>query len=214
MAEPPAPETQQTDAHGPSGRAIIAWGVGMLVALVLAWFVAGVAVPCYQVRALVLEDADSDSLSYLSEEAAVDLGGEERAAAKVGLYLRFPGWLAPRRDRAVIILIPCGKPAVPLLVAALNDRDPRVRNSAAYALSQVPNAAEALPEALPALVKALGDKYVGVRYHAALALARLGPGAAEAGPVLQDALLDEDESVRFAAAEALKGIRGEGPKAP
>jgi len=214
MAEPPAPDPRQADTHGPSGRAIIAWGAGMLVALALIWFVAAVVVPYWQVRALVLENSPPGLSSYLWHEGALDLGGEERAVAKVKLYLRLPGRLAPRQDLALTILIPCGRPAVPVLVAALSHRAPEVRNSAAYALSQVLSQVPDATEALPALVKALGDKYVGVRYHAALALARLGPGAAEAVPALQDALLDEEESVRFAAAEALKRIRGEGPKAP
>lgn len=81
-----------------------------------------------------------------------------------------------------------GKPLVPGLAAALNDKDTQIRRAAVFALSQIGPDAKA---AVPALIKALDDpdkgKEIGGRAIsdcAADTLAIIGPGAAEAIPAL------------------------------
>jgi HEAT repeat protein len=77
-----------------------------------------------------------------------------------------------------------GKPAIPLLVEALKDKDAKVRAAAALALGQVdPEKDEAL-EPLLSLVK--NDKEeLAVRRSAILGLAALGEKATDALPALR-----------------------------
>ena len=91
-------------------------------------------------------------------------------------------------------------PAVPVLVAALNDRDPEVRAASAWALGARGAAAE---PAVPALTGALRDEQEAVRTAVAEALGALGPRARSAAPALFAALDDPRASVRAAAAQAL-----------
>jgi HEAT repeat protein len=60
--------------------------------------------------------------------------------------------------------------------------------------------------AIPALVELLKDESATVRRWAALVLADLGPAAPSALGPLMDALADRDESVRLAAAQALRAM--------
>jgi hypothetical protein len=60
--------------------------------------------------------------------------------------------------------------------------------------------------AIPALLEALKDENPTVRRWAALVLADLGPAAPNAIGPLMDALGDGDESVRLAAAQALRAV--------
>jgi HEAT repeat protein len=60
--------------------------------------------------------------------------------------------------------------------------------------------------AIPALLEALKDESPAVRRWAALVLADLGPAAPGAVGPLMDALADGDESVRLAAAQALRAV--------
>jgi HEAT repeat protein len=73
-----------------------------------------------------------------------------------------------RRD-ARLRLVKIGKPAVPALEAALQDRREQVRWEAAKALSQIGD-----PDAAPVLVKALDDQDFGVRWLAAEGLIATG----------------------------------------
>jgi HEAT repeat protein len=124
--------------------------------------------------------------------------------------------------------------ALPAVIAALKDPDPRVRASAATALGlmgsaaapAVPrlvavlkdtegtvnySAAEALGRigplaaaAVPDLIEAMGNPRV--RYDAVLALGRIGPGAIAAVPALTEARNDPDRDVGDAAVRALGRI--------
>jgi hypothetical protein len=92
--------------------------------------------------------------------------------------------------------------AVPLLLGALNDQDPRIRSAAAEALGEVgdPSAIEALGNALAK------DSDSDVRESAAEALGELGsPNAVQ---VLRTGLKDGDEDVREAVVDALAAIGG------
>jgi HEAT repeat protein len=112
-----------------------------------------------------------------------------RAAKDLGRL----GWLA--RD------------ALPALVTALADDDPRVREAAAHAVGLMG------PDALPALSRMLAhsDKYV--RRHAVWALGKLGPLARPALAELCTALRDADPRTASGAAQALGNLGADGADA-
>ena len=95
--------------------------------------------------------------------------------------------------------------AIGPLTATLADELPAIRRETLFAIGAI---APADPTVIAALAKSLdGDKDGDVRSAAAEALGLIGPGAASAVPTLQKALQDGDQSVREAAAEALKKIQ-------
>jgi HEAT repeat protein len=82
-----------------------------------------------------------------------------------------------------------GKPAVPLLMNALQHRDPLARRQAALVLAKIgPEAAEAVP----LLVGALDDQDAAVRRAAAKALGQIGPAAQDAVPALMRSLVQPE----------------------
>jgi HEAT repeat protein len=87
--------------------------------------------------------------------------------------------------------------ALPALVSALEDGDPKVREAAAHAVGQMG------PDGLPALSGMLNhpDKYV--RRNAAWAMGKLGPLARPALPLLCAALKDSDPRTASGTAQAL-----------
>jgi HEAT repeat protein len=87
--------------------------------------------------------------------------------------------------------------AVPVLEAALKDRESSVRAEAASALGGGGK------RAVPALKRALKDPDHVVRWMAVRSLARIGKQARSAGPELEKALRDLDASVRRDAQVAL-----------
>jgi HEAT repeat protein len=107
------------------------------------------------------------------------------------------------------LLSGCG-PAPPTLsggrplaywLQALQDRDAKLRKTAAFKLG---NVGATDPAVLPALRLALGDRDAGVRREAILALMKCGPGAREAGPALAELERhDPDARVRAYAGRAL-----------
>jgi HEAT repeat protein len=110
------------------------------------------------------------------------------------------------------------KVAVPRLIAALQDSDPRVRSYAARALSEIRSEAKTI---VPALIDALKHprERVHVAFHepredAALALSRFGSAAKTAVPALLKILDDEHdyEFVRISALKSLVKIDPEGEK--
>ncbi|MGI8503683.1 MAG: HEAT repeat domain-containing protein [Hassallia sp.] len=102
-----------------------------------------------------------------------------------------------------------GLKAVPDLVKALQNKNPKVRTNAASALGSIGKEAAS---AVPALTEALkNDKEAQVRTSAASALGSIGEKAASAVPALAEALKDNDVSryaseVRYGAISGLKGI--------
>jgi hypothetical protein len=105
-----------------------------------------------------------------------------RAAKDLGRL----GWLA--------------REAMPALVAALNDEESKVRESAAGPIGLMG------PDALPMLIEMLehGDKYV--RRHAVWALGKLGPLARPALHDLCRALKDSDPRTASGAAQSLGSL--------
>jgi hypothetical protein len=82
-----------------------------------------------------------------------------------------------------------GKPAVPMLMNALQHRDPHVRLQAAQVLAKIGPEAQA---AVPLLVAALDDHDPHVRRAAARALGQIGPAAQEAVPALMRSLVQPE----------------------
>src|SRR6266436_172939 len=76
------------------------------------------------------------------------------------------------------------KDAVPDLIAALKDKDAKVRAKAAESLWSVGGADTA--EAIPALLPLLNDKDISVRLSTAGALGQIGPEAKAAVPALKE----------------------------
>jgi len=104
-----------------------------------------------------------------------------------------------------------GEPAFEPLIAALQDKDVRMRRAAAMAMQHVLPAVkdpEIRARAVEPLVRALRDTDHEVHVYAAVALGEIGPDASEAIPALVEAFKDKD--VSGTAAEALAKI---GPKA-
>jgi vesicle coat complex subunit len=134
-----------------------------------------------------------------------------------------------------LLISQCGPAALGPVVRASRDRDPHVRESAAYVVGSVSRdaalpvltrllddpeqsvrcaAVKSLPGlkpepgvAVPLFVKCLGDADSSVRWHAADALRGIGPPAKDAVPSLKKLLQDESGQVRYVAAEALREIR-------
>jgi HEAT repeat protein len=92
--------------------------------------------------------------------------------------------------------------AIHALIAALSDKDGRVRQRARWALIDIGE-----PAVAP-LIEALADKRERVRWQAAKALSKIGSPAA--GPALVRALEDKRFGVRWLAAEGLIALRREG----
>lgn len=93
--------------------------------------------------------------------------------------------------------------AVKSLVAQLSHESPIVRQSCAWALSQL---GESASVAVPSLTHALGDVDVRVRWAAATALGQIGRLASTAETALWQATLDRDNDVRCAALIALRTV--------
>jgi len=92
---------------------------------------------------------------------------------------------------------------IPLLLAALKDPDPSVRDVAVTYLGIVRDSPE---KEVAGLIEALNDEQSSVRRAAATALAAYGAQAEPAVPALKKAAKDPDEDVRREAGRALVRI--------
>jgi hypothetical protein len=174
-----APESQPAGTK-PWLLPMVLWTAGLLLVLGLVWLVGAVVVPAYQAHEVFGHRALSyHGLRYvgppgphMGESALQALGGPERGAAKLDLYLRLPRIFTDQRGKAVRFLAACGKPAIPGLIRALSDPDSEVRLYAAQALGRWgPDAAAAIP----ALEKMLLDEDKSLRRAAEEALEKLTP---------------------------------------
>jgi hypothetical protein len=176
--------SQETPEGQPAGRKrwllpMVLWTAGILLVLGLVWLVAAVVVPAYQAHEALSRAEIKSGLRTVGgvpyrqpmDEATMEaLGGPERAAAKLDLYLRLPRVFTDRRGKAVRFLAGFGKPAIPGLTRALSDPDGNVRLFAAEGLGAMgPDAASAIP----ALEKMLQDEDKSLRRAAEEALAKI-----------------------------------------
>jgi HEAT repeat protein len=102
-----------------------------------------------------------------------------------------------------ILLIGCGGSSTDELITQLQDADPKIRLAAARMLSERRGD---MTEVVAGLSKAVDHSDFVVREVAITTLGRIGPQAKEAMPALETALLDENSSVRTAAALAIDSI--------
>ena len=101
-------------------------------------------------------------------------------------------------------MVRCDRAAVPVLIQALSDRDPAIREQAAFVLADIGEAAKA---AVPHLIQILHQHpESSISGSAAYALEKIGTAAV---PDLIQALNDEDPSLRNTAVEMLARLRGE-----
>lgn len=152
------------------------------------------------IRALRADDFN------LREAAAVALGKLRAASAVVGLLeaLRWgrPGPFGGGSTVFLNAIREIGPAAVPVLIDALNDEEPRMRLHIVDLLRDLGD-----PEAVLALTAALRDPEWRVRWKAADALGRMG--SLEAVPDLVDMLSDSTRDVQISAAWALGRIGAE-----
>lgn len=102
---------------------------------------------------------------------------------------------------------PDALPALPDLIAELDNPEDTIREHAAEAIGDIGPAAAEL--GVPALRRVLNDRYVKVRRDAVRSLGYLGPAAREAVEAIVPLLQDPEEIVRAAAREALQKIAPE-----
>lgn len=195
----PSPQKPQEAKSGPSGKAIIGWGAGMLLFLGLAWCVGTIAVPVWRARkAIAIAQSNPRGLSW--DQIIEQLGGPDAAAHCLGMYLRCPKRIAPRRWEATLMLGECGPPAVPVFLSFVRDKDGQRRLEAVTGLGITRD-----PRAVEPLIAALEDSDRHVRASAATWLGEIGDARAARG--LRVALEDDDVSVRLFAASALEKIK-------
>jgi HEAT repeat protein len=96
-----------------------------------------------------------------------------------------------------------GVPALPGLIAALDDENPEIRLRAIRPILAMGSTAS---DAAPMLAELLEDPNPRIRQWSAAALGQIGPSAAGATPGLNAALKDTEPPVRQAAAAALGAI--------
>ena len=186
----------------PVKPARVLWTLGVLLTLMLAWFVVGVVAPFIRMQ-LVIRDFYTRRID--GPQAVELLGGPERAAQRLGQCFRIPEPPQCDYEATFRLLAHCGKPAVPALVDfAENAHDPFHRSHALCALREIgPQAAEAVP----ALIRMLNERREDEDSEAtADALGGIGPGARAAVPALEKLLADDDKRIRSASARALSRI--------
>src|SRR5204862_189778 len=150
----------------------------------------------------LLDDSDMNTRYYAAGALAM-IGESDKALVRM-LGDALTGGQGDVQVFAAEALGKVGGPAVPVLMPALDDTNPAVRQpaAAAHALGQIGPDAKG---ALRPLGKALADPSQHVRKMAAEALGKVGDDAV---PLLTDALKEKDAGVRAAAARGLGQVGG------
>jgi HEAT repeat protein len=145
-----------------------------------------------------------ESLLHMGPPAVRALGGalrdddvHLRKNAALALNVLAGGWYDLSWPKLNI------RPALPELVAALQDSDSNVRGWSAQAIGSLgPEGAKAVPD----LITLLSNYDEGSRNSACIALRFIGPAAKRALPALRQALSDPSKDVRGFAALAIESI--------
>lgn len=178
-------------------RLYIWWGAAFALLGLLGVFCWFFVRPYLEVRAAVGRFDPSTAAKAKEVEA---MGGPEKAAAKIGLYLRCPEMLASDREKrwAFAILHECGKSAIPCVERLLSSRNASVRENAAEEVGQLMHP----PRAVELLVSALRDPVADVRYSAVRGLGIFIYEPQKVEPLIA-VLEDRHARVRKEAARAL-----------
>jgi HEAT repeat protein len=157
-----------------------------------------VVVPVMQADAALKRKVPNSAKTNFVDETIRDLGGRDRAAAKLSLYLRAPEKVAQRKTTAIAILGYCGGAGVPALLRVLHGRhaERMVRIAAAQSLAHID------PEGRAALLAALHDPDREVRFCAVLTI-----GSFALVDDVAAMLGDPDQAVRIAAVHTLASMR-------
>jgi HEAT repeat protein/PDZ domain-containing protein len=156
--------------------------IGIVIAIVALVVIAGLllAVPVMQVRSSIARCGSLDKMFLPYEEwkagaiAEVQaLGGPERAAKKLALYMTMPDSIAPKQPIAVQMLGICGDAGHARLIEESSNSSPDVRAEVFYTFGRLGNA-----KALPLLKQGLTDTDLRVQYAAAWSLAKIAPKSA------------------------------------
>jgi HEAT repeat protein len=164
----------------------------------------------------------TDALAVLAADSSDRVANESvLALAKIGPVAKaaVPKLLAalerPECNNAHAIVYALGKigaddqAALVAITSRLTADDRALSTLSAWALTELqPTTAETSRRLLPVLAQGLKDALPQTRRVAAEALANLGAQASDAIPALEAASTDEDETVRQAAQDALRKIRG------
>ena len=98
MSAPVQTELLPLPARPPrTWRPIALWTAGMLLALGLAWFVGAVVMPVWQTRSFLTSDEEYEDGAAINQgrwNLVQRLGGQEKAASKLHLYLRLAAFCA------------------------------------------------------------------------------------------------------------------------
>jgi HEAT repeats len=113
------------------------------------------------------------------------------------------------RARAAQALATFEHRAVAALTSALNDKEYKVRSTAAEALVTIGPG-----PVVPTMIEALKSPEAPIRANAAVVLGAFGPAAKPAIPALGRALKDANPRVRELAGEAVNRIMATGPNDP
>jgi HEAT repeats len=181
-----------------SRKMYVLWAIALTLLLSTGLFSWLVVVPVWQVHSWL---TGTVPLGQIREIEAIDkLGGLERAATKLSLYLRFVARSREEKHQICYYLGFCGPSAVPGLVHTLHDKDAVARLYAARALGATGDS-----RVVEILIAALQDEHKAVRHAAAEGLGWLADDRA-IGP-LEAMAQDAHADVREAAVFALKTFR-------
>jgi hypothetical protein len=109
-------------------RPMAAGVAGILLTLGLVWFLGVVVIPLWGTKRIV---GDCVSDKRPRSEAVKQLGGNQRAASRLRLYISLPASMAPNQLAAVDMLTGCGRPGTDALVSLMSHRDAKIRAMAA-----------------------------------------------------------------------------------
>jgi hypothetical protein len=142
------------------------------------------------------------------DDAIKRLGGKDKAAGRLGFYLRWYSKIfrdAPD-ERACVLLAGCGRAGFGPLKRGAAAGGKQIRITA---ISMLPFVEGVEPsEVLPGLRDGLGDPNAELRLASVIALGSMGSRATQVVAEVEKLCSDDDPQVRRCAAEAIRKIRG------
>ena len=151
-------------------RPMALWTAGILVVLGLTWSMAAVAVPLWQVHAVVkeVENARGGPVTLTNRM----LNEPRQAARKIRLYLRVVRPANSSKNAAYMLLLTCNARCIPAALDGLADENPNIRLASVHALDGLKLGAQA-DDVVRALQAMTRDSDEQVRAAAAKALKKI-----------------------------------------